>query len=125
MANCSCGNKPTKFVNCCDVMNCINLQSSDNTIDIERSDCGVDLTINPNTLDNLLTINNGTCITMVKQFIDGKLVITPVIDWTCVASNICSICNPPTCPTPIFLRIVADADLGGSTNFPYDFPIVF
>lgn len=122
--NCSCG-KPAKFVNCCDVMNCVNIKSSDNTVNVTNGECGVDLTINPNTLNNILQVNNGTCITWTKNFVDGKLVLTPVLDWNCIASHICSICNPATCPAPISLRIVTGSSVIGDDSFPYGFPFSF
>lgn len=100
-----CNQTAVRFVNCCDVMNCINIQSSDDSISVEISECGVDLSFTGNNLDNILTVNDGTCIQMVKEFVDGKLVITPVIDWNCVAASVCDICNPPTCPAPIELSV--------------------
>ena len=86
-------------------MNCINIGSEDNSVTVVVDECGVDLSVTGNNLDNILTINDGTCIQMVKEFVDGKLVITPVIDWDCVAANVCDICNPPTCPAPIELVV--------------------
>jgi len=100
-----CNKKPVKFVSCCDVMDCMNIDSSDNSITVTKSECGVDLTQTANNLDQILEIKDGTCIQMVKEFVDGKLVITPVIDWACVAANVCDICNPPTCPAPIELVV--------------------
>lgn len=100
-----CNQDPVKFVNCCQVMDCIDIKSTDNSITVEKSECGVDLTITGNNLDQILQINNGTCISFVKEFIDGKLHITPQIDWDCVADNVCEICQFPTCPAPLFLSI--------------------
>jgi hypothetical protein len=101
--NFPCNGQPVKFVNCCQVMDCIDIKSSDNSITVEKSECGIDLTFSGNNLDNILTINDGECVQMVKEFVDGKLVITPVIDWDCIAANVCDICNPPTCSAPIEL----------------------
>jgi len=103
--NFPCNTTPVKFVNCCDVMNCIDIKSSDNSVGVEKSECGIDLTITANNLDNILQINDGSCVSFIKEFIEGKLHITPVIDWNCVAANVCDICNPPTCPTPIELTV--------------------
>lgn len=108
--NVPCNQSPVQFVNCCDVMDCIDIKSSDNSITVEKNGCGVDLTISPNNLDNLLQFNNGNCIQLVKEFIDGKLNITPVIDWECVISQIipgvCDACNSSICPAPIELTVV-------------------
>lgn len=100
-----CNQTPVKFVSCCDVMDCIDIKSVGNTVEVTKDGCGVNLEISPNTIDNLLQINNGECITWIKEFISGKLNLTPVIDWTCVASHVCDICNPPTCPQPIELTV--------------------
>lgn len=101
-----CNQNPVQFVNCCQVMDCIDIKSSDNSITVEKNECGVDLTITANNIDEILQINNGDCIQMVKEFIDGKLVITPVIDWSCVAAQVCELCAPPTCPAPLELSII-------------------
>jgi hypothetical protein len=103
MNNFPCNQTPVKFVNCCQVMDCIDIKSSDNSVGVEKSECGIDLTVTANNLDNILQINDGECISFVKEFIDGKLHITPQIDWACVAAQVCDICNPPTCPAPIEL----------------------
>lgn len=100
-----CNQQPVKFISCCDVMDCINIKSSDNSIDVTKDGCGVDLKLLPNNLANILQINEGECITWVQEFIDGKLHITPVIDFDCVAAQVCDICNPPTCPAPIELVV--------------------
>lgn len=105
MANYPCNPHPVKFVNCCQVMDCINIDSSDNSVTVEKSDCGVDLRISSNNLANILTINDGDCIQMVQEFIDGKLVITPIIDFACVAEAVCGLCAPPTCSAPISLVV--------------------
>lgn len=100
-----CNKKPVKFLSCCDVMACINIGSDDNSVTVVVDECGVDLSVTGNNLDNILQINDGDCIQMVKEFIDGKLVITPVLDMDCIAGQVCDICNPPTCPAPIELLI--------------------
>lgn len=86
-------------------MDCINIKSSNNSISIAINECGIDLTLKGNNLDEILQINDGDCVQMVKEFIDGKLVITPVVDFECVAENVCELCNPITCPTPIELVV--------------------
>lgn len=108
--NVPCYNQPVKYVSCCDVMNCMNIKSSDNTVTVETSDCGVDIRYSGNNLDQILDIKNGTCIQMVKEFVNGKLTITPVIDWNCVVSKIgsqiCESCAPPvTCSAPLQLVV--------------------
>ena len=103
--NFPCNKQPVKFVNCCQVMDCIDIKSSDNSVTVEKSECGIDLTVTGNNLDQILQINDGDCIQMVKEFVDGKLVITPVVDMDCIAESICDICNPPTCTAPIELLV--------------------
>lgn len=87
-------------------MDCIDIKSSDNSITVEKNECGIDLTFTGNNLDNILQINDGDCVQFVKEFIDGKLHITPVVDFSCIAENVCDICNPPTCDAPIELSVV-------------------
>lgn len=109
MPNVPCNKVPVKFVNCCQVMDCINIQSSDNSITVEVSDCGVDLTQTGNNLDNILKLNEGDCVSFVKEFIDGVLNLTPVIDFDCLADEICGLCpgSEPAafCPAPLTLTI--------------------
>ena len=101
-----CNQSPVKFVNCCQVMDCIDIKSSDNSVTVEKSQCGVDIRFTGNNLDNILKINDGTCITFVKEFIDGVLHITPILNMACVAAAVCNICNNVTCPTPLQLTII-------------------
>ena len=101
-----CNKTPVRFLSCCDVMDCINIGSADNSVTVVKDECGVDLSVTGNNLDNILQINDGECIEMVKEFIDGKLIITPVIDWACVAGHVCELCSTPTCPAPIGLVVV-------------------
>lgn len=108
MPNVPCNKVPVKFVNCCQVMDCINIQSSDNSITVEVSDCGVDLTQTGNNLDNILKLNDGDCVSFIKEFIDGVLHLTPVIDFDCLADEICGLCPPTSvvfCPTPLTLTV--------------------
>lgn len=108
--NFPCDKKPKQFINCCQVMDCVDIKSSDNSISVEKSECGIDLTMTGNNVGEVLQINPGTCIEFIKEYIDGKLVLTPVIDWTCVAGQICGLCppiDPPTsCPQPLSLSVV-------------------
>ena len=102
-------NKPVKFVNCCDVMNCIDIKSTDNSVTVEKYECGIDLRVSGNNLDNILKINDGDCISFIKEFIDGVLNFTPILDYDCIAEATCGLCPPippaVTCPAPIFLTI--------------------
>lgn len=100
-----CKNYPIKFVSCCDVMDCIDIHSDDNSVTVVKSECGVDLSVTSNNLDEILQIEDGECISFTKEFISGKLVITPSIDWDCVATQVCNICSGPTCPAPIGLTV--------------------
>lgn len=97
-----------KPLDCCKVMDCVSLTSVNNSVTIEKTNCGVDLRITGNNIVEALQINDGECITMFKEFIGGKLVITPVINWTCVASHICGLCastSAPLCASPNNLNV--------------------
>lgn len=104
-----CNQQPMKWVSCCQIIDCLDIKSSDNTVTVTKSDCGIDLTISGNNLNNILKLNNGGCISWVKEFVDGVLNFTPQIDETCLAAAICGLCPPPTppvtCPAPLFLSI--------------------
>ena len=94
--------------NCCDVMDCVDIHSNDNSVTVTKEeDCGIDLSVTGNNLDNIFQLNNGECITFIKEFVDGKLIITPQIDWNCVAGHVCELCSPtaPDCPAPINMII--------------------
>lgn len=98
--------KKTLELDCCKVMDCINIESSDNSITVVKDECGVDITQTGNNLNQILKINNGECIQMVKEFLNGVLTYTPVINWACVADKICPICQPAPCPAPIGLSVI-------------------
>lgn len=111
--NVPCNQSPIKFVNCCDVMNCVDIKSSDNSVTVTKNGCGVDITQTGNNLDNILKLNEGDCVSFVKEFIDGVLHLTPQIDWDCIVDeigeDICAICPPPEpvvfCPAPLTLSV--------------------
>jgi hypothetical protein len=86
-------------------MDCINIGSEDNSVTVVKDECGVDLSVTANNLANILQFEDNDCISFVEEFVDGKLVITPVLDWECVASNISEYLEPPTCPAPISLSV--------------------
>lgn len=102
----ACSPQPIQFINCCQVMDCIDIKSTDNSITVEKNECGVDLRQTGNNLDKILKINSGVCIEFVKEFVNGVLVYTPVIDWNCVAAHICDICQPAPCPAPLGLQVI-------------------
>lgn len=93
---------------CCDICNCLNLQSSNETVIISKEDCKFDLTIDATGIDKLLTLNNGNCISFIKEYVNNKLVITPVLDWNCIASHVCSLCQstPVNCNPPTLLSVI-------------------
>lgn len=111
--NFPCNKVPIKFVNCCQVMDCIDIKSSDNSITVEKTGCGVDITQTGNNLDNIFKLNDGDCISFTKEFIDGVLHYTPSIDFDClvdtIGEDICAVCPPPEpvvyCPTPLTLSV--------------------
>lgn len=112
MNNSPCAKQPMQFINCCQVMDCIDVKSTDNSITVEKSECGLDLKFTGNNLDQILEIKHGECIQMVKEFVNGKLVITPVIDMDCLAASVCDICSTPAepvCPAPIQLSVTVAA----------------
>lgn len=99
---------PVQFINCCSVMDCIDIKSTDNSVTVEKSECGVDLSVTGNNLDNILKLNEGDCISFVKEFIDGVLHLTPQIDFDCLAPEICNLCAPVIpvfCPQPLTLTV--------------------
>lgn len=106
-----CNKVPIQFVNCCQIMDCIDIKSTDNSATVEKSECGVDIKITGNNLDQILQINDGECITFLKEFIGGKLHITPTLNPECIAALTCELCPPPepvvTCPKPIELSVTA------------------
>lgn len=104
-----CNQQPMKWVSCCQIIDCLDIQSSNNTVTVTKSDCGVDLTITGNNLDQIIKLNEGDCISFVKEFVDGVLNFTPQIDAQCLADATCGLCPPVTppvtCPAPLFLSV--------------------
>ncbi len=94
---------------CCQVRECMNIHSSDNSITVTKEDCGVDLTLTGNNIGNVIKINDGECITWVREYINGALVFTPQINWACVAANVCGLC-PESCPavTDLIVTIISE-----------------
>lgn len=84
MNNFPCNKTPVKYVSCCDVMDCVDIKSSDNSINVEKSECGVDLTLNGNNLGNILDIESSSCIDVVEDYVDGVLTFTPVLKASCI-----------------------------------------
>jgi hypothetical protein len=108
MSTTPCNQVPVKYVDCCSVMDCINITSPDNSITVEKDGCGVSLTQTGNNLDQILLLQEGDCVTFVKEFVEGKLVITPQLDWDCIATNVCELCSPVipvSCSAPISLSV--------------------
>jgi len=100
-----CNKTPVRFLSCCDVMDCIDIHSDDNSVTVTKNECGVDLSVTGNNLSNILQFNDSECVDFVVEFIDGVMNVTATLDWDCVAENVCEICNPPTCPAPIELAV--------------------
>ena len=86
--NFPCNTTPVKFISCCDVMDCIDIKSSDNSVTVEKSGCGVDITQTGNNLDQILELTDSGCITWVKEFIDGVLTYTPQLNIGCIEEEI-------------------------------------
>lgn len=101
-----CNQQPIQWVSCCQVVDCLNLTSSNNSIEVQKTDCGVDIKVTGNNLDSILKLNDGDCVSWVKEFVNGVLNFTPQIDLECLAPAICNICAPAiTCPAPLFLSV--------------------
>jgi hypothetical protein len=109
MNNKPCNQVPVKFVDCCQVMDCINIDSTDNSVTVEKNGCGVDIRVTGNNLDQIIKLNDGDCISFVKEFNDGVLNFTPILDYDCIAEETCGLCPPVTpavtCPTPLYLSV--------------------
>ena len=104
-----CNQQPMKWVSCCQIIDCLNIGSSDNSVTIEKSDCGIDITVSGNNLDQIIKLNDGDCISFIKEFVDGVLTFTPQLDADCVAKLTCGLCPPVipvTCPAPLSLSLV-------------------
>lgn len=104
-----CNNGPIKFVTCCQIMDCIHIFSSDQSITVETLECGVNLTQTGVNLDKILKIKDGECISFEKEYISGVLTYTPVLDFDCIFNKIkddlCEYCTPVTCPGPLNLIV--------------------
>lgn len=74
-------------IQCCDVCNCLRYSSPNNSIQIDKTGCDVNLQLTPNTLQNLLDIESSSCITVLKQIINGKLIFTPTINLNCLSTS--------------------------------------
>ena len=53
------------------------------------------------------SIANTECITFTRSVVNGTVIITPIIDWVCVANEVCPLCptSTPTCIQPLNLVI--------------------
>lgn len=74
--------------NCCEICNCLQFTSGNDTILISKTTCNFDIRVSPNLLQNLLDIPSSSCITIVKEVINGKLVFTPTLNIACVEALI-------------------------------------
>lgn len=108
--------------NCCEICNCLDFTSSNNTLDIQKTGCKTDIRITNNILDGLISIPSSSCITIVKQYVGGKLIFTPTLNLDCVAALIPTI---PTIPdVPVYtansgLKMTGtNTQLGGGDTTP-------
>ena len=74
--------------NCCEICNCLQFTSGNDTILISKTTCNFDIRVSPNLLQNLLDIPSSSCITIVKEVINGQLVFTPTLNIACVEALI-------------------------------------
>lgn len=87
---------------CCDVMDCVTINSSDNSVTIQKKDCGYDITLSGNNVDSKIQIKDNVGITWTKEFKNGVLIFTPTLDFDAIADKVCVICSqraacsPPT-----------------------------
>lgn len=90
----------------CEILDAINIDSSDNSVSVEKKDCGYDIKFLPNNLNNILSVKDGDCISFTTEYINGVLTLTPKIDFDCVAEKICGKCEPEvTCSQVIQLLV--------------------
>lgn len=89
----------------CEILDLVNIDSSDNSISVEKKDCGYDLKYLPNNLNNILKINSADCISFTTEFINGVLNITPEIDYDCLAEKLCGKCGGNSCSPPMMLTV--------------------
>lgn len=92
-------------VNCCELLECLEIGSSDNSISVQKTDCGYDLKFLANNINNFFEIQEGDCISFQKEFYKGKLILKPVIDYDCLAEKICGLCTPAVCMPPDNLTV--------------------
>jgi hypothetical protein len=57
-----CNKTPVRFLSCCDVMDCIDIHSDDNSVTVTKNECGVDLSVTGNNLGNILQFNDSECV---------------------------------------------------------------
>ena len=107
---------------CCAICDCFTFTSTNSTLDINKSGCTVDLKITSNLLQGLIDIPSGGCITIVKQFINGKLIFTPTLNVACVQALIP---DAPVIPdVPVYtadnglLMSNYNTELGGGDSSP-------
>lgn len=93
----------------CEIMDAVSIQSSDNSVSVERNDCGYDIKYLPNNLETVLKLKDGECVSFEKEFVDGVLTFTPQINYDCLAEKICGLCDAPPatafCSPPIQLTV--------------------
>ena len=78
---------------CCEVMDCVTIYSSDNSVTLQKKDCGYNITFSGNNVDSRIKINESEGIKWTKEFIDGVLVLTPTLDFEAIADRVCVICS--------------------------------
>lgn len=80
-------------VKCCEICDCTRYSSPNNSIQIDKTGCDVKLQLTPNTLQNLLDIPSSSCITVLKEIVDGKLIFTPTLKVECIEDFVVSASN--------------------------------
>lgn len=50
-------------------------------------------------------LNNGQCISFTATVVDNVTVYTPVLDIACIAAQVCTLCSPTTCTSPLNLTV--------------------
>lgn len=89
LCNCNCSScNSNDELDCCKVMDCVNIHSSDNSLDIQKTEgCGLDIKFISNNIAKLLSLESSTCIDVHQEFIDGKLVYTLTIKEECLGED--------------------------------------
>jgi hypothetical protein len=95
-------------ISCCDICKCIITTSSNGSINVDKTECTTDLTIDAVTIQNLIDVQSSSCIDVIKETVNGKLIFTPVLKTICAGGN----STPPNAINGLN-KLANDIKLGG------------